>query len=675
MATETILFQDDFSTNGRMSSVSWDYNHWSQENNPSFIGQTQMRQELPFQQGGMARIRLDTWLDKNAFLGSEAITIDKWDVQSGGLAFDGRFRYTETQGGMITGFFTYEYFPAGSNRAIHDEIDYEILTTQLHKISTNVFAHESANKNPLSVAVAENSLAAFQNYRMEWTPSAVRWLINGVQVRIETDHIPTQPSQVHLNLWGVPQGWGPSPGDPDGPPISDPNFTPAQQASDNKTYFFDVGQVKVSRMSSVFGGAAADTLVGGETHDVIDGAAGHDILNGMGGDDTLIGAAGDDTIDGGDGSDTAIYGGIRSSYGVGHAGMSTTIADTRAESPDGMDTLKNVEWVQFADGLYSLGTDGVLTLVPQTIGADPARTELVLFGDAYTILQGQSLTVTAQDSVLFNDVSDDGLTASLAQGPSHGTVQFNSDGTFSYNPNAGFSGVDSFDYRATDIHGAFGVQSVLIQVAPTKVGATTTLDLVGLTPEQAIATMYTGFVGRGADAAGFTFWVQQYWNGIFANDIPGTILGIAGSFGASAEAKGLYPFLAHPAGSSDAEIGAFVNEVYENLFSRTADAGGKAYWTGEIKQLVNAGQAPGAVLANIMSGAQNVGANQDITTLLNKAVVNVEYAVQQIVWNMTWSADRDGASAAELMRDVTSDVQSALVGMREADLLVIAHAP
>ena len=45
--TGTILFQDDFSTNGRLNSASWDFNHWSAQNNPSYLGLTQMRQELP----------------------------------------------------------------------------------------------------------------------------------------------------------------------------------------------------------------------------------------------------------------------------------------------------------------------------------------------------------------------------------------------------------------------------------------------------------------------------------------------------------------------------------------------------------------------------------------------------------------------------------------------------
>ena len=51
-----------------------------------------------------------------------------------------------------------------------------------------------------------------------------------------------------MNLWGVPTSWGPSPGDPNGPPVGDPGFTPATSASNNQTYFFDVTAVKVEQL-------------------------------------------------------------------------------------------------------------------------------------------------------------------------------------------------------------------------------------------------------------------------------------------------------------------------------------------------------------------------------------------------------------------------------------------
>ena len=64
--------------------------------------------------------------------------------------------------------------------------------------------------------------------------------------------------------------------------------------------------------------------------------------NALEGDDTITGAGGDDTIDGGPGSDTAIYSGGWVNYSITETGP-FTLTDTRLASPDGTDTISNVE--------------------------------------------------------------------------------------------------------------------------------------------------------------------------------------------------------------------------------------------------------------------------------------------------------------------------------------------
>ena len=61
--------------------------------------------------------------------------------------------------------------------------------------------------------------------------------------------------------------------------------------------------------------------------------------------------------------------------------------------------------------------------------------------------------MTVNDSLL-NDDSDpdsgDPVTLTGNTSPAHGTLSLNSNGTFTYTPNAGFSGTDSFTYTVTD---------------------------------------------------------------------------------------------------------------------------------------------------------------------------------------------------------------------------------
>jgi hypothetical protein len=291
--------------------------------------------------------------------------------------------------------------------------------------------------------------------------------------------------------------------------------------------------------------------------------------------------------------------------------------------------------------------------------------------DAYIVLQGKSLAIGAASGVLFNDLN--ASTASPASGASHGTLQLAASGGFSYAPAASFSGIDSFTYHSgngassADAHG-------LLYVVPVSVGASTTLNLLALTAQEQIAATYIAFFGRAGDAAGFEFWVDQFQSGLPTQGAAALFANIASSFGVSDEAKGLYPFLVHPFGASDNQISAFLNSVYLNLFNRASDAAGLAYWTDQTKATLAAGQFVGSILVNIMSGAQNTVDGQDISTLMGKVAVALDYVHQQELRGTVWAGASDIAVATALLHDVTSDPLTVLTGIKNADNLILSHA-
>jgi VCBS repeat-containing protein len=71
--------------------------------------------------------------------------------------------------------------------------------------------------------------------------------------------------------------------------------------------------------------------------------------------------------------------------------------------------------------------------------------------DSYSMVAGGVLSISAP-GVLINDVDADGdvIVARLVSAPTQGTLVFNSNGAFTYTPNAGFSGTDVFSYLASD---------------------------------------------------------------------------------------------------------------------------------------------------------------------------------------------------------------------------------
>jgi hypothetical protein len=91
----------------------------------------------------------------------------------------------------------------------------------------------------------------------------------------------------------------------------------------------------------------------------------------------------------------------------------------------------------------------------------------VAVDDSYTAVENTPLCVAAP-GVLENDSDpdDDEITAIWVAGPSSGILDFQSDGSFTYTPDAGFTGVDSFTYKAHDGQAEGDTATVTITVVP-----------------------------------------------------------------------------------------------------------------------------------------------------------------------------------------------------------------
>lgn len=97
----------------------------------------------------------------------------------------------------------------------------------------------------------------------------------------------------------------------------------------------------------------------------------------------------------------------------------------------------------------------------------------VAVADAYATDQETVLTIAAP-GLLANDADDDNepLTAIVATGPSHGTLQVQPNGSFEYTPASGFSGEDSFNYMARDgvVESSAATVRITVHPAPSGLG-------------------------------------------------------------------------------------------------------------------------------------------------------------------------------------------------------------
>ncbi|MCA2625501.1 MAG: DUF4214 domain-containing protein [Microcystis sp. M20BS1] len=137
--------------------------------------------------------------------------------------------------------------------------------------------------------------------------------------------------------------------------------------------------------------------------------------------------------------------------------------------------------------------------------------------------------------------------------------------------------------------------------------------------QNSIVGLYVIYFNRAPDPAGLTFWQSQ--------DV--TIEEIAAQFGASPEAKALYPFLAAPTLGDPV---AFINEIYQNAFGRDADDAGLTFWSNVLRQDSSPESVAQFVLA-VAQGAQGT----DRVALQNRADIALQFTQEAVNANIAFT--------------------------------------
>lgn len=215
-------------------------------------------------------------------------------------------------------------------------------------------------------------------------------------------------------------------------------------------------------------------------------------LTGNSGNNILTGLGGNDVVDGLGGTDTVVFTGKQSDYKIVVNGGTATIEDLRSGSPDGLDTITNVEFVKFTD--VTVAYSALKNQIPAApvAGSVVINDVSIAEGDAGTkVLTFKIVRTDGTAAFDVNYATADG-TAKVSDGDyvaASGTVRFAAGETEKFvsvtiNGDARFEGDESFSVNLSNatnsakIVDATGVGTITnddVNHAPTIAGSNVTL--------------------------------------------------------------------------------------------------------------------------------------------------------------------------------------------------------
>ncbi|GCL53687.1 hypothetical protein NIES3806_10230 [Microcystis aeruginosa NIES-3806] len=174
--------------------------------------------------------------------------------------------------------------------------------------------------------------------------------------------------------------------------------------------------------------------------------------------------------------------------------------------------------------------------------------------------------------------------------------------------------------------------------------------------QNSIVGLYVIYFNRAPDPEGLTFWQTQ--------DI--TIEEMAAQFGASPEAKALYPFLAAPTLANPQE---FIKEIYRNAFGREAEEAGLAFWSGVLEE----DSSPEAVAEFVLAVAQGAQGTDQVA-LQNRADIALEFTQDFVNAGIAFTSSVF-ATSSDIISTVDSTEESVTAAQAAINQAIIASQP
>jgi hypothetical protein len=185
-----------------VNSARWHIPTWVSPTDGTYLGRTQFRCTpalLPAAILGEAVINVETLNPTGfSFYGTDLIT-NRSFVRGNGLIFTIRAKMkAPVTGGIVGGIFLYDL--TCSCGAIHDEIDFELVTNDVNKIHTNIYSDEPLGTGHPESVTAVPPVTDYHIYVMKWFPTEITWSVDGNIIRTYGIS-PGGPMHFHLNMW------------------------------------------------------------------------------------------------------------------------------------------------------------------------------------------------------------------------------------------------------------------------------------------------------------------------------------------------------------------------------------------------------------------------------------------------------------------------------------------
>ena len=134
------------------------------------------------------------------------------------------------------------------------------------------------------------------------------------------------------------------------------------------------------------------------------------------------------------------------------------------------------------------------------INIQPQNDAPVAYPDSYNSEEDKTLIINSP-GVLTNDVDIDNnsLTAVLITSPDNGTLDLSSDGSFTYQPNQNFAGLDTFTYMANDGNLTSDPVEVIINIGETNDAPVSLDDAYTIDEDKTLTTVIPGVLYNDSD--------------------------------------------------------------------------------------------------------------------------------------------------------------------------------